>query len=304
LGRRFGKAKLFVSGGGGLFQNTRSLGSIVFYGLQMVLAKRRGARVMVYAQGLGPFRGKLAESLTRRAFAHADVITVRDDASMNLLKSWGLNATQTADPVWCLTEKPLPQAIEKQLSELPSAKLIGISLRESHNFSDTHLQSLARGLANELPRDWHPILIPFQPKQDDALLARLAQELQHFGRQATVLDTSSLELPSQWLSLCGKLKFMVGMRLHALIMSLRSAVPVVGIGYDPKVEYLTRQFDQPCLNLTKEKSTRDWQDILKSAFAETDRLSQTAMRNAESAKKLACQNINQLDTILSMQRED
>jgi polysaccharide pyruvyl transferase CsaB len=295
------QARLFVSGGGGLFQNTKSLGSVMFYALQIMVAKAKGASVMIYAQGIGPLRGAMANWITRRAFTHADAVAVRDSASKALLDQWGVPAEQTADPVWCLESRRLPPSVETQLNAIAASKLIALSLRTSHNFSDAHLDALVQALKAALPETAHILLLPLQMNQDKELLEKFGERWRAKGGTATFLDTTQLLYPSQWISLFGRCKLVVGMRLHALIMALKAGVGVAGIAYDPKVEQVLKEFEQPILILAKEPPQGDWEQLLKTAVADSDRLAHKAMRKAEGAKKLACQNFQMLARILGMQ---
>lgn len=295
-------SRLFISGGGGLFQNTRSLGSVLFYGFQMILARSLGAPILIYAQGIGPLRGKLAELFTKKSFAAADSILVRDNRSREMVESWGMEPAQTADPVWCLEPKKLPAAISEQLDKIPTGKLIGLSLRTSSNFSDAHVRTLVESMQAAVPQNAHVLLLPLQNDQDCALLREFLNKWQAVGRTATLIDTSSIQYPSEWISLIAGCKLVIGMRLHALIMALKAGVPVVGIEYDPKVSQLLTEFEQPSLILTKEPEAAKWEETLKSAFTDLDKLSRKAMKKAEAAKKLACQNFNMLARILETQR--
>lgn len=295
------RARLFISGGGGLFQNTRTLGSIVFYALQVLIAKAKGAAVMIYAQGIGPLNGFLADWLTRRAFALADIVAVRDSASKAILDRWEVPGAQTADPVWCLEAQRLPAAVDAQLQDISASKLIGLSLRESHNFSDAHLEALVNAMATSLPESAHILLLPLQMSQDKQLLESFQQKWLKLGRQATLIDTTSMQYPSQWISLFGRCKLVIGMRLHALIMALKAGVAVAGLAYDPKVTQVLTEFDQPILILAKEPQQSDWEQLLKTAISDTDRLSHRAMKKAEGAKKLACQNFQLVARILNTQ---
>lgn len=295
------QARLFVSGGGGLFQNTKSLNSVLFYAAQVLVAKACGAKVIIYAQGIGPLHGQIAQWFTRQAFALADIIAVRDALSSQLLDRWALPAIQTADPVWCLESQPLPKALQEQLNGIPAQELIGLSLRTSHNFSEKDLDELVAALGNSLPENAHIILLPLQASEDKDLLAKFADKWNQRGRQSTLIDTAALEYPSQWISLFGRCKLVVAMRLHALIMALKAGVAVAGLAYDPKVSQVLTEFEQPILILAKERQAGDWEQLLKTALADRDHLSQNAMKKAEGAKKLACQNFHLLARILDTQ---
>lgn len=297
-----GQAQLFISGGGGLFQNTRSLGSIMFYALQIFLARTAGVHCMIYAQGIGPLRGPIAEWLTHRAFSLCSAIAVRDSASKSTIDRWGISGLQTADPVWCLESQRLPPSLQDQLNNISASKLIGLSLRTSPNFDDTHLIALVDGMAAALPEKAHILLLPLQMNQDKEILERFAQKWNAKGRTCTFVDTTTLEYPSQWISLFGRCKLVVAMRLHALIMALKAGVAVAGIAYDPKVTQVLTEFEQPILILAKEPARRDWEQMLKTAVADSDRLAHRAMKKAEGAKKLACQNFELLARILQTQK--
>ncbi|MBX9689881.1 MAG: polysaccharide pyruvyl transferase CsaB [Candidatus Obscuribacterales bacterium] len=303
-----GRARLLVSGGGGLFQNTKTLGSIIFYGLQILMAKSHRAAVVIYAQGIGPLRGAFAPNLCRTFFAQADAIAVRDDASMKYLQSWGLTGERTADPVWRLEASELPASIKTQLQKVGAAaggksRAVGVSLRPSAELTEEHLRQLAKGLAALLSKDEYLLLLPLQPEQDSALLQSFQNFCNELSLKTHMLDTSELVLPSQWLSVFSELKFLVGMRLHAMIMTLKSGRPVAGIAYDPKVTQLLAEFEQCCLILTKESAGKDWGDALKTFASGLNSFSSRAKSRSEAAKKLACQNFDILARILGMPRD-
>jgi polysaccharide pyruvyl transferase CsaB len=300
------QARVFVSGGGGLFQNTKTLGSIIFYGLQILMARAHGARVIIWAQGIGPLRGNLAQNLCRQILSQAHEISVRDDASLALLESWHLAASRTADPVWSLAEGRLPESVEKQLSEAGAFKeksmCVGLSLRPSPQLGSEHLLQLAAGLSQTLAKDDRLLLLPMQDDQDLPVLKAFLTFWQKNGRSADILDTSALALPSQWLSVFARLKLLVGMRLHAIIMTLKSGRPVAGIAYDPKVTQLLTEFGQCCLTLSTESPGSDWPGALKSCFDGLQSYSRLAEGRAALAQDLARGNLQLLSAALDMPR--
>lgn len=301
-----GPCCLFISGGGGLFQNTRSLGSIIFYGLQILMAKAFAAQVCIYAQGIGPLRGKLAENLCQQFFSQADHVLVRDDVSMKYLQSWGIRGERTADPVWNLEASELPADVQLQLDKAAAStkksKCIGLSLRPSADLTDAHLMQLADGLQQSLQADDNLLLLPLQAEQDLPVLQSFQNLWNERGRKCTILDASSLVLPSQWAGVFAQLKWLVAMRLHALIFALKAGRPVAGIAYDPKVTQLLAEFEQECLILTKETQGKGWAEALQTLASSLPSYSARAESHAASAKKLACQNFAVLARILNMPR--
>ena len=303
------KTRLFVSGGGGLMQDTRSAGSPIYYGGQILMARALGARTIVYCQGLGPLRSAIARIACRAALTLCEAISVRDDQSLLLAEGWGLKAERSADPVWGLDATALPEQVLSQLAMLKAAggsgapPLIGLSLRESAQFNADYLQALDQALADALPAEACLLLLPLQKDMDEPLLDQFGQLWMRRGRKFDKIDPLALERPSQWISLMSELDFLVAMRLHALIMALRQGVPVVGLAYDPKVTFVLRDFDQTILNLTKEAAKDDWKTLIKQAFLGRAELSKQAIAKAASAKDLSCQNFNLLARILGMQSD-
>ncbi len=99
------KSHLLISGGGSLLQDVTSERSLYYYLSIMMLAKKLGTPVMLYAQGIGPVRGSLARGAMRYIGNMVDLITVRDEGSRDELKR--LKVTRppihvTADPVLAL----------------------------------------------------------------------------------------------------------------------------------------------------------------------------------------------------------
>lgn len=255
---------------------------------------------MVYAQGIGPLLGKQAEELTRGFFQLANAITVRDDASMALVNSWGLSATRTADPVWRLRGSQIPVAVQSALP--PGPNLYGLSLRPAANFTDSHVQTLASLLVQNLPADAHMLLLPLQEDQDTVPLKLFDHFWRQSGRDSTMLDVKGLQLPSQWMSVLGHCRGLIGMRLHAIILALKAGIPVAGIAYDPKVSHVLEEFKQPCLILTKDVPEIEWSEGVKSFVSGADELVDHSRTQLEIAENLSCQNFELLAKILSMQR--
>ncbi|HEY9682139.1 MAG TPA: polysaccharide pyruvyl transferase CsaB [Oculatellaceae cyanobacterium] len=299
------QTKLFVSGGGGLFQDVTSMKPPLFYGGQIFLAKLYGAKIMVFAQGIGPLKSGLSNFVTKTSMWCAHALTVRDSDSCTLLKKWGINAALTADPVWRLQSSPLPQGLDTQFRKMFANRpglLVGLSLRESKNFQLDHMDALLNAMAEALPNDAEVLLLPLQREQDAQPLEDFRKRWEARGRKAQAMSLTDLEKPSQWLNLLGRLDLLVGMRLHAIIMALKSRVPVAGISYDPKVERVLREFEQPVLNLENTENgslQREWENSLKLAVAERTALAKHAGVKSEAAKNLARQNFQALAKILN-----
>lgn len=308
LVRLLPKARLFISGGGGLFQDTNSPGSTIYYGGQIALARVFGAHPFIFAQGLGPLNSSTGKVATRVAAQLSNDITVRDKASFTMLEGWNVKAELTADPVWTLEESELPDSVLKQIETARSGSslMVGLSLRNSHNFSAARRAILLATMLETLPKDTALVLLPLQAEQDLPQLEPFMRAWTEAGRKALLLDVAALERPSQWVSLMRQFDLVVAMRLHALIFALKEGVPVMGLTYDAKVEHVLRQFGQPILILPKDGEDGElrskWRDAASAGLQDLEKLSELARTNAESAKKLACRNFQLLAKILDIKK--
>lgn len=299
------QSRLFISGGGGLFQDVSGIGSPIYYGALIALAKLCGSPIFIYAQGLGPLKSVFSQVLTRHTWKLARYITVRDENSLSLAAGWGLNATLSADPVWSLSPSPLPTTVNLPASKksgIPEFRpLIGISLRESAVLKNNHLKLLPQILKSSFPPATEFVLLPFQKESDLPLLQRLADNCGDLGVRANILNLDELTKASQWLSLIKKLDMLVGMRFHALLMALKGGCPVVGIPYDPKVTYLCQTFGQPMLDYREVDDTiseKLWLKTLRDAFDRRQALAKQAEVLTLSMQEKAYHNLKILTRIL------
>lgn len=96
-----------VFGGGSLWTDVESVFACFLWSLHAGMAFLYGKPVLLASQGIGPFKTKIGERLTRWVIRHASFISVRDEESMKRVQAWGLNRkiVQTFDPVFSLMDK-------------------------------------------------------------------------------------------------------------------------------------------------------------------------------------------------------
>jgi polysaccharide pyruvyl transferase CsaB len=296
------RTKLFISGGGGLFQDTTGPGSAAFYGWQVLASRLSGAQVLLYGQGLGPLKGIFTSLMSRLAWKAADRAIVRDEGSLALAKKWGVDATLTADAVWSLRAEPLPPSFAALTwPDGLRAPVIGISLRPSPVFKERELLSLPELIQRAFPQPLRLLMLPFQ-ERDLPLLKRFAEICEALKMKTQTVDPTSLVKPSQWLSLMQGLDMMIGMRFHALLMALKAGKPVVGIPYDPKVSQMCKDFQQPMLNLPQDSgsnASNSWLATFESAVSNQLELAKKAEMNASYMQEKSCQNFEILAKILN-----
>ncbi len=283
------QTKLFISGGGGLFQDVTGPASVIYYGSQIIAACLNKVPVFIYAQGLGPLQSIISQMITSFAWRLASQITVRDEASLQMVKSWGLTAQLTADPVWSLTASTVSYSPKKQNLESP---LIGISLRESPLLKGDYLKILPKALKSSFPANTNFLLLPLQKHEDLSVLTTLQLECEKQGLRSQIINTDDFNKPSQWLYFMQEIDMLVGMRFHALLMALKVGKPVIGLAYDPKVTYLCQTFEQPFLSqkqICDANAENLWAQTIKTAFNNRLELAQKATnkQNKIHGKELA-----------------
>lgn len=227
---------LFISGGGSLLQDATSFKSLAYYLLVIGLAKRYRRKVMILGQGIGPLRRNLSRRLTARTLNGVDLITVRDSQSAELLRELGVGGKieVTADPTLaldpCSREESARLWSEAGFRE--GDDVIAVSLRkwpETPEIEDAAAKALAE-LAQEIPVKF--LLVTMQRPQDELVTQGIARSTGLGNRIAVQPETWTAE---QLLGVLGRCRFVVGMRLHALIFAAAAGVPSLGIEYDPKV---------------------------------------------------------------------
>lgn len=267
-------ANLFISGGGGLFQDATGPMSSIYYGGLIHLARFFDVPVVFWAQGVGPLNQSFSRKMTASAIEKCEKIIVRDEKSAALVESLvGEKPEITADPVWLLKLEKQKPAHEKQgepegqipESSDPATKKswqIGISLRPWHELTPERLEALADCLNALAEQKEGPVqfkLLPFQKKEDTELLESFAKRLKA-SRRITV----DIVEPLHVIEAVGECDILLGMRFHSLILGLLSGVPVYGLTYDPKVASLLAMFNLKGTTIAGLKTISP--DELQSAF--------------------------------------
>ncbi len=290
-------AKLFINGGGTLITDITSTRSLMYYLATIHLARKKGLKVMLYANGIGPVRGKLNRMLTSRVINQVDVITLREEASRKELDSLDITRPEiavTADPALWLQPSP-PEEIrslweqESITSELP---MVGFCIRKWEGY-DKYSNTIA-GLADYMVRTFgvKPVFIPMHFPGDLDVALDIASKMTE--KAAVMKNRYSV---AQTLGMINQMEMVLGMRLHALIYAVSLQVPVIGLIYDPKVEGFLQYVNQPSaghvkvleLETVKKLSAEIWEkrSQIKAQLAlQNVQLKEKAYHNARIAIRL------------------
>lgn len=261
VARRMSASDLVVLGGGGLFQTHHAFtiaglysfgsGDIAAYARPALMAAQWGLPCLLWAQGIGPLEGDQARRIVAHVASTAHAVSVRDAESARLLREIGV-ARETVvapDPVWAM---PLGEAPPRN----GSLQRLGLVIRP---WPEPHWEAaLVEALHAALdPAATTLAWIAFQTadsESDAPVIERLQARLPMFRHETVTvreLDRAAAEIAA-----CDAL---VCMRLHAQILALRLARPLLCLEYDAKMAVTSELAGVPdALRLTLDAPAAAW----------------------------------------------
>ena len=237
-------SNILISGGGSLLQDVTSARSLYYYLFIMRLALWFHKPVMLYAQGIGPVRGKQARQAVRKVLQQVDMIGVRDADSQQELRNMGVTKPPvivTADAVLSMhrADKAIGNSILQHAGIDDTRRKIGIAVRNWQQM-ETYKDAIAAAAdALQARYDCHIIFVPMQYPIDVTAGEDIAARMRG---TATVLRDSYNTV--EFMSLMGCMDVVIANRLHALIFASLMDVPVTAISYDPKIDSFIRRIGE------------------------------------------------------------
>jgi len=247
------KSDLVIGGGGSLIQDVTSSKSLYYYLGLIALSKIFGKKVLFLFSGFGPVSGSFNRILTKFILNHVDYIVLRDKMSEKFLRDLNIKIPfkTAADAAFLAKDINLECENFKKTNE----KTVGISLRKWYD-DELVLKEIKKIVYYLIKKDYKVKLIPMKFPDDYEFIKKL-----------DILDMEEVSIVDTYLdfdSLCGVIKncrFLIGMRLHSLILSALVEKPMIGISYDPKIDgFLTsvKQINHgPVESIDFEKMKRD-----------------------------------------------
>lgn len=247
---------ILISGGGTLFQDRTSTRSLIYYTSIINLAKMFGKKVMIYANGMGPISKKSNMRRVRRAIENSDIVTLRDEESMDFVMSLGVenkNVFLTTDPVFSLD--PDDEAAEPW--DLPASvadggrEFVVVSVRPWTGESE--FAGLFARCCDYIAERYHReiVFVPMQHPRDLVTTNKIIEQMKHKAHVVENLDTVRM------LSVIGKSIYVLSMRLHGLIFAGITSTPCLGFSYDPKIDSLLKQLEMPCASRVEDMHFED-----------------------------------------------
>ena len=255
---------VLISGGGSLLQDVTSFKSLLYYAFIIWLAEAMQKKVVIFAQGIGPLKRKKSVEIVKGLLKKAAFVSVRDQKSLELVKSWGVNALLVNDPVFSLEVTPGN-----------SDGTIGVQLRDYKTMNDDLLNRLARQILKEFP-DRKIEIYAFQKSLDYKICLKFEKLLKTLNPMVNTEVIHSMT-KNDFIFKMSHLEYMIAMRFHAVLVALKLGIKTIAINYDAKVTKLAYEALIPIL-------TMNGDDDYNLAFAKMKALDKNALLKYANTK--------------------
>ncbi len=286
------KARLLISGGGSLIQDVTSVQSLYYYLGVILLGKKLGTRVMLYANGIGPIRREKNYKPIAKVLNRVDLITLREPSSLEELRKFGVTEPEirvTADPAFTLSgADPSVAANLRKKAGLPKEKpYCMISLRPWRE-ADQMLEKVVADAADYIRtrHDIEVLFVPMQEPRDIPITERTVALMKYPGGILRGKHTSA-----EMMSLVEGAEFVIGMRLHILIYAARMGTPVIGLTYDPKVDATMDYLNQRCITSAKNPNPLTLRRYIDEMVKNRDKIRQELALTCEAVRAKAEENV-------------
>ncbi len=244
--RYFPQTDLLLWGGGTCLYEpeTGDIRGMESFARNIRIFRLLGKRYGFLGIGMAPLRSTRARGIAERILRGASIVTFRDPSSFriaaDLCGEEKARAFQVCGDLFFLSE-PRLQALRGERREGKSRRIAFCGYGAFAE--DEQRVRLYAGLLDRLVEELGA-RISFLPMQvhpgadDNHFHARVQARMRH-GREADILSEPTI--PSL-VSAMGEVDFVIGMRLHAVILSDVLRIPNLAIAYHPKVHFYADTF--------------------------------------------------------------
>lgn len=278
------------------------------FGITLIAtAKLLGKPVMVYAIGVEEIHSKLKKLFVKWAYNLADVITLRDQGSLDLLRD-GFGVTKpkmevTADPVMGMSA-PSELSVKEQAAKLGCFKddkpVVAISFAYGVDTRAELIQFVADMsdyVVNVLGAIVLFIPMNIIASNDRAGVLKVVEKMERSDA------VEVLELPygyEEVLALLGSVDLVISSRMHLLIFSSITMTPIVGISRVPKTNQYLNFFGLKSLVSTDNLEFSSVRSDLADAWENRDAIKNALQSNREEMFNRSWQNFRLFkDNIIS-----
>ena len=228
---------------------------------------------------------------TRKTINNVDLITLRDDKSLEILKQIGVTKPKTivtADPALNLDSVDKERGLEilKKAGVPVDKSLLGISVRKWRDVGADFEDAVARACDYAVEKyGLYPVFLPMQASKDLAISQSIMRKMKY---KSSIMDSN--QAVTDMLAVVKCMNMCIGMRLHMLIYSAINAVPLVGLVYDPKIssfmEYTHQNLHVNVDGITADKIS----SMIDKCIVEYDEIRDDLIDNYKLLKEKAIEN--------------
>ncbi|GAB4074050.1 polysaccharide pyruvyl transferase CsaB [Barrientosiimonas marina] len=237
---------MLIIGGGGILMDLY-INSTVIFAMYGWLARRAHVPAVIYGAGAGPINTRAGKWLVKSLAGHADLVTVRDAPSKNLLASIGVKqpVQVIADPAFYVPapaqEYPADSRLAIGVTALPYFHSSYWPEEDTQKYNH-YIEGMAANLDHLLAEQDQAVITFFATKypQDLGAVRDIQALMQYQDRTETQEDFLTHR---ELLALIEKQDLIIGTRLHSLILALAAAKPVMAVAYHQKVHAMMDRID-------------------------------------------------------------
>jgi polysaccharide pyruvyl transferase WcaK-like protein len=268
-------ADIVINTGGDNLTEDYGLLSLVFNFSYLLVGLILSKPVVIYAESIGPFKGKISKTMARFIFNRVNLITIREELSKKHLQKIKIDKTPiyfTADSAFLLEaseNKRIREILSAEGVNKNSRPLVGLSVSKiisRYGFADikdpnkkyeeyiTVMAHVVDYITDNL--DATVIFVPhvIDPKGNDDM--SVADDIcgQILNNQK-IVSIKEEYTPEELKGIIGCCDLFIGARMHATIASTSMLVPTVGIAYSHKMHGIIGEM------LEQEKYILDIKDL-------------------------------------------
>ena len=233
------QSDILISGGGSLLQDVTSIKSLLYYLWIIFTAIRYKKKVIIFAQGIGPIKNKIAQIITAKLLKKCDYVSVRDLKSHQLLEKWDVKSELLCDPVFSI-----------KVNHSENLGKLGIQLRSFPSINDDFLKKLANQVVENFG-NMQVEIFSLQNSLDIEICKRFEQILKSIEPNM-ITEVISNVSNDKIIERLSNLEYLIAMRFHAIVIALKASVKTLAINYDIKVEKLALSSDIPAISLNED----------------------------------------------------
>ncbi|MGM0441801.1 MAG: polysaccharide pyruvyl transferase CsaB [Elusimicrobiota bacterium] len=226
-------SRVFIMGGGSILQDTTGFFTIYYYLLLIIIAKCLNNKVVIFNQGIGPVESTVNRQLVKFILSWVDLIIVRDIRSKKFLSELlpGKEIILGADHIFFDRLSP---KVNSKKNSYKKDKICSISIRKWKN--NKVFQVFKKTAEILRAKGWQCFNIAFQTGKDNI------DENNH-------ITNINWQKPKDIIHVLKNSDFLIGMRLHSLMLGAKLNLSMLGIVYDPKVETFCKYMNIPRIKI-------------------------------------------------------